>query len=94
MIDTAYTLFLLLVGAAMACALWRVWLGPTVGDRVNAADVVAICAVGLILGHGWKTDNALWLDVAMVAGLVLFVGTTAVALFLSSEHLTDDDSDS
>lgn len=90
-IGIAYNLFLLLVGAAIACSLYRLWLGPTVADRINAADVVALCCIGIALGHGWKNGEPLWLDVAMVAALVLFVGTTALSIFLSSESLSDRD---
>jgi multisubunit Na+/H+ antiporter MnhF subunit len=88
MIAFAYTTFCVLAGAGMLCSLWRLWRGPTVGDRINAADVTALCAVGLALGHGWWREDPLWLDVALVAGLVLFVGTTAVALLLNSEELS------
>lgn len=88
MIDFAYVTFTILLTAGMACALVRIWKGPTVADQLNAADVLGICLVALAVGHGWKRGDAIWLDVAMVAGLVLFVGTTAVSLFLDRDELT------
>lgn len=90
-VGIAYHVFLVFVGAAIACSLYRLWRGPTVADRINAADVIALCCIGLALGHGWKNREELWLDVAMVAALVLFVGTTALSIFLSSESLTDQE---
>jgi multisubunit Na+/H+ antiporter MnhF subunit len=87
--EIAYNIFLVLVGTAIACSLWRLWQGPTIADRINSADVIALCCVGLAVGHGWKNDEGLWLDLAMVAGLVLFVGTTALSVFISSETLSD-----
>ncbi len=92
MMEIAYTLFCLLVAAAMGCALWRLRRGPSIADRLNAADVIALCVVGLAVGHGWYRGDSLWLDLAMVAGLVLFVGTTAVSLFLDPEDLSESDS--
>ncbi len=89
MIDFAYHLYCLFVGGAIVCALCRLWRGPTLADRINAADVIALCCVGLAVGHGWRQDDGLWLDLAMVAGLVLFVGTTAVALFIDPEDLSN-----
>jgi len=86
-LSIAHTLFTLLIGGSLFCCLYRLWRGPTIADRINAADVIALGFVGLAIGHGWKYGNAVWLDVAMVAGLVLFVGTTAVSLFISPEHL-------
>ena len=91
MTDFAYYLFSAFVTAAILCALVRLWRGPTVADRINAADVVALAFIGLALGHGWLRGDGLWLDVAMVAGLVLFVGTSGVSQFLDPEHLANEE---
>lgn len=92
MIATAYFIFIVLVGAAVFCSLVRLWRGPTIADRINAADVIALSFVAMAIGHGWLRGDHLWLDVAMVAGMVLFVGTTAVSLFICPEHLSDEES--
>jgi multicomponent Na+:H+ antiporter subunit F len=91
MVDVAFYIFLILLAAAMALAFVRLLRGPSIADRINAADVIAICGVGLALGHGWRHGDGLWLDVAVVAGLVLFVGTTAVAIFIDPEALAAND---
>ncbi len=88
--EIAYTVFVTLLGAALSGAMWRLWRGPTLADRITAADVVAVCCVGMAVGHGWKRGDGLWLDVAMVAGLVLFVGTVAVSLFIDPRHMGED----
>ncbi|MEM6280139.1 MAG: monovalent cation/H+ antiporter complex subunit F [Verrucomicrobiota bacterium] len=93
MIEIAYLIFCLFLYASIVCGLVRIWRGPTVADRINAADVVALCGIGLALGHGWVRGDGLWLDVAMVAGLVLFVGTSAVSLFLDPKHLSGEEND-
>ncbi|MBL9155611.1 MAG: hypothetical protein JNK37_24255 [Verrucomicrobiales bacterium] len=87
MIAIAHSVFIVLVAGAIGCALWRLWKGPTTADRINAADVIALCCVGLAVGHGWLHGDPLWLDIAMVAGLILFVGTVAVALLIDPRHL-------
>lgn len=93
MIEIAYFIFTVCLYTSILCSLVRIWKGPTVADRINAADVVALCGIGLALGHGWMRGDALWLDVAMVAGLVLFVGTSAVSLFLDPKHLSSKEND-
>lgn len=93
MIETAHLLFTLSLFVAISSAGLRLWRGPTLADRLNAADVIALCVIGLTLGHGWLGRDTLWLDVAMVAGLVLYVGTTGVSLFLSPAHLSRKDHD-
>ena len=93
MIEIAYLIFCLCLYTSIVCSLVRIWRGPTVADRINAADVIALCGIGLALGHGRMRSDGLWLDVAMVAGLVLFVGTSAVSLFLDPEHLSSEEND-
>lgn len=91
MIEIAYTIYVILLTASLACCFWRLWRGPTLADRINAADVMALGCVGLAVGHGWKNGDTIWLDIAMVAGLVLFVGTTALSLYIDPEDLTDSE---
>lgn len=91
MIEIAHLIFVLFVGCAILFAFLRLIRGPSIADRINAADAIAISCVGLILAHGWLRGESLWLDVAMVAGLMLFVGTTAVALFIDPDTLASDE---
>lgn len=91
-VNIAHTIFLAFLGGALVCALYRLLKGPTIADRVNAADVVALCCIGFAIGQGWRAADAIWLDVALVAGLVLFVGTTAVSLYLPGGNLSKSDS--
>lgn len=93
MIDLAYIIYVLLLLVSIGCALARLWLGPTAADRLNAADVVALCMVGYTIGHGWYHSDPIWLDVAMVAGLILFVGTVAVSMFIDPKDLSREDHD-
>lgn len=90
-VEISYYLFVSAIAVSLACAITRLIKGPTLGDRINAADVVAIGMVALVVATGWKQGETLWLDVAMVAGLVLFVGTTAVSLYIEREDLNSED---
>ncbi|MEM9478686.1 MAG: monovalent cation/H+ antiporter complex subunit F [Verrucomicrobiota bacterium] len=91
MIEIAYHIFTALIAASVLCCLWRLWKGPSLADRINAADVIALACIGLAVGYGWKNGDALWLDFAMVAGLVLFVGTTALSLYLDPNDLGESE---
>ena len=93
MVEVSYIIFGICLFVGIISGLIRIWRGPTVGDRLNAADVVALCCVGLAIGHGWYREDGIWLDVAMVAGLVLFVGTSAVSVFLDPKHLSSNDNE-
>ncbi len=61
------------------------------GDRVAAADVLALCFIAFALGHGWMRADGIWVDIAITAGMVLFIGTSAVSLFLTPAQLQKED---
>lgn len=74
----------LLVLAALALGGWRLFRGPSLGDRVVALDLLSTLAVGLIALHAVATGEVAFLDAALVLGAVAFIGTLAFAHFI--EH--------
>ncbi len=75
---------LLLVGMGLSAI--RLFLGPTVPDRVAAADTLAvITTVGLVGLAAWF-DNPVYLDVALVYGALAFVGTVAIARAIEGDR--------
>jgi len=75
---------LLIVG--MGFSAIRLFLGPTVPDRVAAADTLAvITTVGLVGLAAWF-DNPVYLDVALVYGALAFVGTVAIARAIEGDR--------
>jgi len=71
----------LLIGGA-GCFLARAVLGPSLADRVIAIDGLVVSIVSLVLVDSIRTGETWFLDVAVVAALVGFVGTTAGARFI------------
>ena len=72
----------LLLGLAMACALWRIIRGPRAQDRVLALDSLYTTAMLLLLSYGVATARTLYFEVALGIGLLGFTGTAALAKFL------------
>ncbi|HEX9811002.1 MAG TPA: monovalent cation/H+ antiporter complex subunit F [Burkholderiales bacterium] len=66
---------------ALALALARAILGPTVFDRVLAANTIGTVAMLLLAVIGFLTDRPDFLDLAIVYGLLNMVGTIAVLKF-------------
>ena len=62
-------------------ALVRSFLGPTVFDRVLAANMVGTKTVVLIAVAGFLTGRPEWLDLAILYALMNFIGTIAVMKF-------------
>ena len=85
MIATCITICLGLLATAALLALYRVFVGPTVLDRIVAFDMVAICIVGMVvlLSVLWRTD--LYIELMLIFSLLGFVGTVAFVSYLQAE---------
>ena len=66
---------------ALALALVRAMLGPTVFDRLQAANTVGTLAMLMLAVLGFLTGRPEFLDLALVYGLLNVVGTIAVLKF-------------
>lgn len=75
----------------MLLTLGRAVLGPTVYDRLLAANVFGTVTILLIAVAGFLTARPEWLDLAIVYALVNFVGTVAVAKYARFGNLASDE---
>ena len=66
----------------MLLALARALLGPTVFDRILAANTFSTKTVLLIAVLGFFTDRPDYLDLALAYALINFVGAVAVLKFV------------
>jgi len=64
--------------AAMILALARLYVGPTLYDRVLAANAFGTKTVLLIAVLGFLAGRPEFLDLALVYALINFIGTIAV----------------
>ena len=67
---------------ALFAALVRVVRGRGLPTRVVALDLMATLSVGLIATYSVATRQPIFLDVAVVVGLIAFLGTVAFAYFV------------
>ncbi|MBQ17288.1 MAG: hypothetical protein CMJ65_09200 [Planctomycetaceae bacterium] len=68
--------------ATMLLALARALLGPTVFDRILAANTFSTKTVLLIAVLGFITNRPDFLDLALAYALINFVGAVAVLKFV------------
>lgn len=74
---------------AIALVLARAWMGPTVYDRVLAANTIGTLAVGLMATHGFLIGRPEFLDVALVYALLNVLSTLAILKFFQFGSLGD-----
>ncbi len=66
----------------MLIALVRAFLGPTVFDRVLAANTFGTKTVLLLAVYGFLTDRPEFLDIAITYALMNFIGVIVVLKFV------------
>lgn len=74
---------------AVALALVRAYLGPTVFDRTQAANTIGTLAMLLLAVIGFLTGRPEFLDLAIVYGLLNVIGTIAVLKYFEYGSLGD-----
>jgi len=84
MIDLSLVLFfaLGLLGIGMVMCFVRVVVGPSPFDRVLALDCAVLHILGGLLIISILEDSAVYMDVILVVGLLGFLGTISLAVYL------------
>lgn len=71
-----------ILALAMAAAVFRVLRGPRAQDRILALDALYVDAALMLVVFCMQTGSATYFEIALVAGLLGFAGTVALAKFL------------
>lgn len=72
---------------SLSLALARAWLGPTVFDRLQAANSIGTLSMMLLAVLGFLAGRPEFLDLALVYGLLNVVGTIAVLKYFRTGDL-------
>ena len=60
----------------------RMILGPSAADRAVALDTLTVISISLIVMGALFAGRVIYLDVAIVYGILSFIGVVAVARYL------------
>ena len=67
---------------ALALNAWRLFRGPSLPDRVLALDTLYINALALLVVLGLWLADKVYFEVALLIGLLGFIGTVVLAKML------------
>ncbi|MBU1176322.1 MAG: cation:proton antiporter [Alphaproteobacteria bacterium] len=81
-LDWAIAITLVVLSIAFVLTAIRVVIGPELGDRVLALDMLVSVGIGFIAVIAIKTGFSLYLDIAIALGLVGFLSTVAFARYI------------
>lgn len=89
MLSLAVTLAALMIGAALLLNLYRLLRGPDSTDRILALDTLYINAVGLVVLLCIHTGSKIYFEAALVIALLGFIGTIALARYVTAGDIID-----
>ena len=73
---------LVLVVLIVPCA-YRVWIGPSAADRLQAIDAITTLLIGIIIVLALLRGTTMYIDVAIALAAFGFIGTVALARYIS-----------
>ncbi|MBO1906854.1 cation:proton antiporter [Microvirga sp. 3-52] len=82
MAETIVQVAAALILGAILLGITRLVLGPTLIDRIVAIDMLTIISISLIVLYAHVSGRFVYIDVALVYGLLSFLAVLAVARFL------------
>ncbi len=82
MVNTILSIALGIMLLSIILSLIRFIKGPCYTDRVIAFDVMTISSLAIIAGIAYLSGRIIYLDIAMVYGILSFLGVLIVARYL------------
>ena len=82
MVDLILNIALFIMLASILLTLVRFIKGPTVVDRVISFDLMSIVSIALIAMIAHSVFRVIYLDVALIYGLLSFLGVLIVSRYL------------
>ena len=89
LLEIGLQITLALLAVTVCLGTYRVFVGPSLPDRVIALDLVGFSTVAIIGAYGIATDQGTLLDVALVLSLLMFLGTVAFARYFEQRARGD-----
>lgn len=89
LVDIASTVSLVVIAISILILLYRVVKGPTNPDRAVALDAIGINLMGLAGVIAVEIVTTQMNDVILLIGILLFIGTIAIAKYLEEGDIID-----
>ncbi len=70
------------LGVLATPLMYRLWHGPTTGDRVLALETIGSIGVLMLVALSVISERTIYLDLAVLLALFSFLGTLVIARYL------------
>jgi multicomponent Na+:H+ antiporter subunit F len=79
----ALGLYLIMTGIAV----WRVWRGENVIDRLIGVELVSTLFLAILVLVSLIYRDSIYIDLALALGALSFIGTIALAKYIADEQM-------
>lgn len=86
-VDGGIVLAMVVLVMLLAACSYRVVRGPSPSDRLQATDTITTVLIGIIVVLVLVQESAFLIDVGIALAAFAFVGTVAIARYLSEGRL-------
>jgi multicomponent Na+:H+ antiporter subunit F len=80
--DTIVTIAAVLIFLAIILSIIRLAIGKTLVDRIVAIDMLTVISISLVALYAHVSGRFIYIDVALVYGLLSFLSVLAIARLL------------
>ena len=87
--QTTLVLCMHVVGVAIVLALWRLLRGPSVPDRILAADTLSVTAIAELMLFGMYLGTAVYFEAALIIAMLGFVGTVVLSKYVLRRDIVE-----
>lgn len=71
----------------IAVAVWRIWRGENVADRLIGVELVTTMLLGILVLLSLTQQDTIYIDIAIALAALGFVVTIALAKYLADEQM-------
>lgn len=86
LLDFLYFYILPVLVLAALLVFIRFAIGPSISDRVVALDLLLTIGMGVIAIYAIYTNQPHFLDIALILGLIAFLGSVAFAYYIEKRR--------
>lgn len=79
-------IIIILIGIGIGFSVIRLVMGPTVMDRLVSVDTINMIIVGAIAMVALLFKNGLYLDIAIVYGILAFLETIIISRYMEGRQ--------
>jgi multisubunit Na+/H+ antiporter MnhF subunit len=86
-LNTVLYLALIVHIGLIAIALWRLWRGENVLDRLMGFDLAGVLTLAILVLISLINQNSIYIDVALGLAALGFISTIALAKYIADEQM-------